>query len=76
MGQKMVAETEIICKATAVLDLGLQFNVKDQNLQIDVNLKNKNSSPPSTPRFHELRVSDSISSEISCFESVINFHFS
>lgn len=73
MGQNMVAETEIICKANAVLDL--QFNVKDQNFQIDGNLKNKNSSSPSTPRFHELRVSDSVSSEIACFESVFNLHF-
>lgn len=70
VGQNMVAETEIICKANAVLDL--QFNVKDQNFQIDGNLKNKNSSSPSTPRFHELRVSDSVSSEIACFESVVS----
>lgn len=56
VGQNMVAETEIICQNISGAVLDVQYHV--------------NSSASTPPIFHELRVSDSVSSEISGFESV------
>ncbi|XP_044500667.1 probable protein phosphatase 2C 13 [Mangifera indica] len=56
--QNMVAETEIICQNISGAVLDVQYHV--------------NSSASTPPIFHELRVSDSVSSEISGFESVVS----
>ncbi|KAK2644018.1 hypothetical protein Ddye_019213 [Dipteronia dyeriana] len=79
VSQKMVAEAEIMCKqsipsttsAAAALDVKYHVCVaKEQNFQIDVNVKNGCS--PSTPVFREVRVSESVSADISRFESVVS----
>lgn len=72
MSQNMVAEAEIICKQSipAVLDVKYRICVaaQEQNLQIDV-APSTSSSPPI---FRDVLVSDSISAEISRFESIVS----
>lgn len=74
MSEKMVAEAEVICQKTMampVLDMKYRVCVsKEHNLQIDV------ASPPSSaPSFGEVCVSETISTEISRFESVCSLAF-
>ncbi|KAM1171333.1 hypothetical protein ACFX13_022021 [Malus domestica] len=67
VSQKMVAEAEVICQKT-VLDMKYRVCVaKEHNLQIDVA-----ASSPSSPSFNEVLVAETISSEISRFESVLS----
>ncbi|XP_008223438.1 PREDICTED: probable protein phosphatase 2C 13 [Prunus mume] len=71
VSEKMVAEAEVICQKTMALPvLDMKYRVcvsKDHNLQIDV------ASPPSSaPSFGEVCVSETISTEISRFESVVS----
>ncbi|KAK3187890.1 hypothetical protein Dsin_027451 [Dipteronia sinensis] len=85
VSQKMVAEAEIMCKqsipsttttaaaAAAAAALDVKYHVcvaKEQNFQIDVNVKN--GSSPSTPVFREVRVTESVSADISRLESVVS----
>ncbi|KAL5784988.1 hypothetical protein ACOSQ2_007380 [Xanthoceras sorbifolium] len=78
VSQKMVAEAEKMCKqssmpSTTAAALDVQYHVcvaQEQNFQIDVNVKN--GSSPSTPVFREVRVTESVSADISRFESVVN----
>ncbi|XP_050130430.1 probable protein phosphatase 2C 13 [Malus sylvestris] len=67
VSQKMVAEAEVICQKT-VLDMKYRVCVaKEHNLQIDVAV-----SSPSSPSFNEVLVAETISTEISRFESVLS----
>ncbi|KAB2625128.1 protein phosphatase 2C 13 [Pyrus ussuriensis x Pyrus communis] len=66
VSQKMVAEAEVICQKT-VLDMKYRVCVaKEHNLQIDAA-----ASSPSSPSY-EVLVAETISTEISRFESVLS----
>lgn len=62
VSQNMVAEAEIICQQSRAMPV---LDVKYRRVQIDVG-----STPSSSPSFGEVCASETMSTEISRFESV------